>query len=193
MEYIPTYELYLTAEDEGQFDEIKDIIQEHDQKNAGRIEDPVFTKIHLCRQLIDRPCKNNTITGCWKYSDIYSQAINILGADNVKISLDNVPYEQAFAEETKNRTQFNGMRKNQTYKALKVGMHIEWNSDLYRVLRMNHSREQARDLIFEGKLDQISADLQYIGRVLDRMTRNMSKTSISELQEDLLEEQKEQM
>ena len=193
MEYRPTYELYLTAENEGQLDEIRDIIRECDLKGTGIIDDPVFTKIHLCRKMIDPPGKSNKLIGCWKYSNIYSLAVNILGAGNVKIGLDDIPYEQAFAEEIKNKAQFIGMRKNQMYKASKAGMHIEWNADLYNCVRKSHSREQARDMIFEGKLDQISADLQYIGRVLDRLTRSVQTVNVSDLQEDLLEEQKEQM
>lgn len=193
MVYEPTHELYLMADNEGQFDEIKDIIRERNLKKASKTEEPVFIKIHLCKRLPDGAFDTFTMAGCWKYSEIYGPAVNLLGTDNVKIGMDNVPYEQAFAEEVKHKGQYNGMRKNQVYKAMKASMHSEWNADLYQYLRKNHSREQTRDLIYEGKLDQISQDLQYIGRTLDRIFRSMASTDVSELQKDLLEEQKEQM
>lgn len=193
MEFDPTYELNLMSDNEGQFDEIMDIIREYGLKKDVKTEDPVFKKINLCKRLPDQTFDARMIIGRWKYSEIYDQAVNLLGSDNVKIGMDNVPYEQAFADETKNREQYEEMRKKQVCRAMKCATRSEWNSDLYQYLRRNHSREQARDLIYEGKLDQISMDLQAINKTLAKVIHKMESSDVSELQKDLLEEQKEQM
>ena len=193
MVYEPTYELNLMIESESQFEKIKEAINECDLKKNEDLEEPIFQKIHLMTKRQEDIIEAGMRFGCWKYSEIYSRAVLLLGAENVKIGLDGVSYDFAFSEELKNKGQFDIMRKNQVVRALKTATRIEWNSDLYKCLRKNYNQEITRSMIFEGKLDQISFDLQSINKTLCRMIDSMESSHISDFQKDLLEEQREQM